>query len=53
MGRVKNSRIVSTKIDLREKCPKIYNQGNLGSCTANAIGFAFQYDEMKQNEMIE
>jgi len=46
----KNSRIESTKIDLREKCPKIYNQGNLGSCTANAIGFAFQYDEMKQKE---
>jgi len=49
----KDNRILSTIIDLREKCPEIYNQGNLGSCTANAIGFAFQYDEMKQKEGTE
>lgn len=36
--------------DLRDKCPKIYNQGKLGSCTANAIAFAYQFDEMKQLE---
>lgn len=37
------------KIDLREKCPPVYNQGELGSCTANAISCAIQFDEMKQN----
>jgi C1A family cysteine protease len=37
------------KIDLRDKCPKIYNQGELGSCTANAIACAIQFDEIKQN----
>ena len=37
------------KVDLREKCPKIYNQGELGSCTANAIACAIQFDEIKQN----
>jgi len=37
------------KIDLREKCPPVYNQGELGSCTANAIACAIQFDEMKQN----
>ena len=36
-------------VDLRKKCPPIYNQGTLGSCTANAIGFAYQFDESKQN----
>ncbi len=28
--------------DLRPKCPPIYDQGSLGSCTANAIGGLFQ-----------
>jgi C1A family cysteine protease len=36
-------------IDLRKNCPPIYNQGELGSCTANAIACAIQYDEIKQN----
>ena len=42
------SKLLSSKIDMRDKCPEIYNQGELGSCTANAIGFAFQFDEMKE-----
>jgi C1A family cysteine protease len=37
------------KVDLRSKCPPVYNQGQLGSCTANAIGAAVQFDRMKQN----
>jgi len=36
--------------DLREKCPPIYNQGNLGSCTANAIAAAFEFEQIKQEE---
>ncbi len=24
------------RVDLRPKCPAVYNQGHLGSCTANA-----------------
>ena len=35
-------------VDLRDKCPPIYNQGELGSCTANAIDAAFEFDEMNQ-----
>lgn len=31
------------KIDLRKKCPPVYNQGHIGSCTANAIGAAMQF----------
>ncbi len=35
-------------MDLRPQCPPIYDQGQLGSCTANAIAGAMQFDEMKQ-----
>jgi C1A family cysteine protease len=38
-----------TKVDLRKLCPPIYDQGDLGSCTANAIGAAFEFDLLKQN----
>jgi C1A family cysteine protease len=37
-------------VDLRSTCPAIYNQDKLGSCTANAIAAAYEYDEIKQNE---
>ena len=33
-------------IDLRSKMPRVYDQGNLGSCTANALCTAYQYDNM-------
>ena len=36
------------KVDLRRKCPAPYDQGQLGSCTANAIAGAIQFDRMKQ-----
>jgi C1A family cysteine protease len=35
-------------VDLRRLCPPIYDQGQLGSCTANAIGAALEFDQMKQ-----
>lgn len=34
--------------DLASECPPVYDQGQLGSCTANAIAAAFQFDELKQ-----
>ncbi len=37
-----------SKVDLRPKCPPVYDQGQLGSCTANAIAGAIQFDEMKE-----
>ncbi len=36
------------RVDLRSKCPPVYDQGELGSCTANAIGGALQFDQIKQ-----
>lgn len=37
-----------TKVDLRKGCPPVYDQGHLGSCTANAIGGGFQFDQIKE-----
>jgi C1A family cysteine protease len=37
-------------VDLTSLCPPVYNQGQLGSCTANAIGAAIQFEQMKQKE---
>jgi C1A family cysteine protease len=36
------------KVDLRPKMPAVYDQGQLGSCTANAIGAAFEFDQVKE-----
>jgi C1A family cysteine protease len=35
--------------NLRTKCPPVYNQECLGSCTANAIAGAIQFEQMKQD----
>lgn len=35
-------------VDLEDKMPAVYDQGQLGSCTANAIGAAVQFERMKQ-----
>lgn len=36
--------------DLRSQCPPVYDQGQLGSCTANAIAAAVEFDLMKQKQ---
>src|SRR5438045_8492861 len=41
-------RVLPTKADLRRHCPKVYNQGEIGSCTANAIAAAIEFDRKKQ-----
>jgi len=38
------------KVDLRSKCPPIYDQGQLGSCTSNAIAGAYEYDQVQQHQ---
>ena len=35
-------------VDLRQQCPPVYDQGRIGSCTANAIAGAFEFDLRKQ-----
>jgi len=34
--------------DLRAGCPAVYDQGQIGSCTANAIAAAIEFDQRKQ-----
>lgn len=36
--------------DLRGKCPPVYDQGELGSCTAQALAGAYHLDEIKQHK---
>jgi len=38
------------KKDLRPGCPPVYDQGQLGSCTANAIAGALQFDQILQSK---
>jgi C1A family cysteine protease len=38
------------RVDLRRECPAVYDQGRLGSCTANAIAGALQFDQAKQRQ---
>src|SRR5439155_15267059 len=33
--------------DLRPSCPPVYDQGSVGSCTGNAIGGAFEFEQGK------
>jgi len=40
------------KKDLRSGCPPVYDQGQLGSCTANAIAGAIQFDQKKQKAKV-
>jgi C1A family cysteine protease len=41
-------RALPSKVDLRKSCPSVYDQGRLGSCTANAIAAAVEFDLKKQ-----
>ena len=36
--------------DLRRQCPPVYDQGQLGSCTANAIAGAIEFDQIKAQQ---
>jgi C1A family cysteine protease len=38
---------VPKSVDLRPQCPPVYDQGQLGSCTANAIAGAIEFDQKK------
>ena len=44
--------VLPDKVDLRPGLPAPYNQGELGSCTANAIAAAIQFDFAKQNHPV-
>ncbi len=41
---------IPAKVDLRPGCPPVYDQGDLGSCTANAIAGAIEFDQKKESQ---
>lgn len=44
---------LAEKIDLQKQCPAVYDQGQLGSCTANAIGAALEFGLLKQRKSLD
>lgn len=48
-GSFKLGAALPSKVDLRSKCPPIYDQGQLGSCVANALCATFGFDDPKFN----
>lgn len=36
-----------SSVDLRPSCPPVYDQGNLGACTANALAGLMEYAELR------
>lgn len=41
---------IPRSIDFAAECPPVYDQGEIGSCTANAIAGALEFDAAKQGE---
>jgi C1A family cysteine protease len=39
---------ITAQVDLRPGCPDVYDQGRIGSCTANAIAGALEFAMLKQ-----
>lgn len=48
---LRTMKALDTKVDLRKSCPPVWDQGQLGSCTAHGLGAAFQFNEMKQKKV--
>lgn len=46
---IETLQVLPPSVDLRSACPPVYDQGELGSCTANAIAAAIEFDQMKQH----
>jgi C1A family cysteine protease len=47
---VEPAKSLPSRVSLRTKMPPVYDQGQLGSCTANSIGAILEFNELKQNE---
>jgi|SRR5215203_4214069 len=43
-------RALPPRVDLRAGCPPVYDQGQLGSCTAQAIAAVLQFDQARQQQ---
>jgi len=50
ISRSARSMRVNMNIDLRDKMPPVYDQGQLGSCSGNAIAAAYEFEMLRQGE---
>ena len=41
---------IPVSVDLRSQCPPVYDQGQLGSCTGNALASAYEFDRIKEKK---
>jgi C1A family cysteine protease len=41
------AKALPTQVDMTSKCPPVYDQGQLGSCTGNSIAGAVQFEQLK------
>lgn len=47
---IKTIKSLPSSVDMRQMCPPVYDQGQLGSCTANGLGAAFEFARLKQKK---
>jgi C1A family cysteine protease len=47
---VEPAKTLPPAMSLRTQMPAVYDQGQLGSCTANSIGAILEFNELKQDE---
>src|SRR5437868_4542608 len=51
-ARPETLRALPPRVDLRAACPPIYDQGALGSCTAQAIAALLEFDQARQSQPV-
>ena len=49
---VEPAKALPRRVSLRSQMPPVYDQGQLGSCTANSIGAILEFNELKQGETV-
>jgi C1A family cysteine protease len=47
---VQPAKTLPPSVSLRKQMPPVYDQGQLGSCTANSIGSIVEFNELKEKE---
>jgi len=47
---VEPAKALPATVSLRKQMPPVYDQGQLGSCTANSVGAILEFNELKQKE---
>ena len=47
---VEPAKALPRRVSMRSRMPPVYDQGQLGSCTANSIGAILEFNQLKQGE---